>query len=94
MENDTIKRRKLAWKNVTSNIQDLLLPLLKSTNTEQKPLLELPSVDSINDIVFTPHQGERIHEINSSTRSSEGSNSLSHAIKAYANRHSTEKKVI
>src|SRR5215475_2006693 len=70
MENDTVKRRELAWKNVTSKILDVLHPLLQATNTEQKPLLELPSVDSMNDIVSTP---ERIHEINSSTRSSEGS---------------------
>src|SRR3954467_5360920 len=32
MENDTVKRRELAWENVTSNFQDILLPLLQSVN--------------------------------------------------------------
>ena len=28
MPNDTVKRRELAWKNVISYIQDVLLPLM------------------------------------------------------------------
>ena len=42
MENDTIKRRELAWKNVTSKIQDVLFPLMQATNAEQKLFLEVP----------------------------------------------------
>jgi len=34
MENDTVKRRELAWKNVTSKIQDVLFPLMQATNVE------------------------------------------------------------
>src|ERR1044071_3874590 len=42
MPNDTVKRRKLAWENVNSYIQDILLPLLQAVNIEQKPLLQVP----------------------------------------------------
>src|SRR5215475_1779584 len=62
MENDTVKRRELAWKNVISKILNVLHPLLQAINTEQKPLLELFSIDPINDIVSTPRQDEHIHE--------------------------------
>src|SRR5947207_13198297 len=41
MENDTIKRKELAWKNVTSKIQDVLFPLMQATNTKQKFLLQV-----------------------------------------------------
>jgi len=43
MPNDTVKRRELAWKNVTSKVQDILLPLMQATNAKQKLLLEVPS---------------------------------------------------
>src|SRR5436189_4842983 len=33
MPNDTVKRRELAWDNVKSYIQDVLLPLLQEVNT-------------------------------------------------------------
>ena len=42
MENDTVKRRELAWKNVTTKVQDVLFPLMQAVNTEQKLLLEVP----------------------------------------------------
>src|ERR1043165_5127050 len=42
MPNDTIKRRELAWEDVKSYIQDVLLPLLQTVNTEQKPLIQVP----------------------------------------------------
>ena len=41
MENDTVKRRELVWKNITKRIQDVLYPLIHAINTEQKPLLQL-----------------------------------------------------
>src|SRR5579859_1939554 len=41
MENDTVKRRELVWKNVTSKVQDVLFPLMQATNAEQKLLLQV-----------------------------------------------------
>src|SRR3954467_15657081 len=38
MENDTVKRKELAWKNVTNKIQEVLFPLIQTTNSEQKLL--------------------------------------------------------
>ncbi len=58
MENDTVKRRELAWKNVTSKIQDVLFPLMQATNAEQKLLLEVPS-PSQTASVQEEHQAER-----------------------------------
>src|SRR6266536_1802913 len=58
MENDTVKRRELAWKNVTSKIQDVLFPLMQATNAEQKLLLEVPS-PSKTASVQKEHQAER-----------------------------------
>jgi len=34
MPNDTVKRRELAWENVTRKVQDILLPLMQATNAE------------------------------------------------------------
>ena len=34
MKNDTVKRRELAWKNVTIKVQDVLFPLMQAVNTE------------------------------------------------------------
>ncbi|CAB5371430.1 unnamed protein product [Rhizophagus irregularis] len=39
MENDTVKRRELAWENVTRKVQEVLFPLMQATNAEQKLLL-------------------------------------------------------
>ncbi|GET55334.1 hypothetical protein GLOIN_2v1769176 [Rhizophagus irregularis DAOM 181602=DAOM 197198] len=39
MENDTVKRRELAWENVTRKVQEVLFPLMQVTNAEQKLLL-------------------------------------------------------
>ena len=43
MPNDTVKRREIAWEDVTKKVQEVLLPLLQAVNTEQKPLLQVPS---------------------------------------------------
>src|SRR5215204_1416891 len=43
MPDDTVKRRELAWENITKKVQEVLLPLLQTVNTEQKPLLQVPS---------------------------------------------------
>jgi hypothetical protein len=80
MPDDTVKRRELAWENVTREFKDILIPLLQAVNSEQKPLLQIPteekpeSDDSMKDIIPV------------------GSNSLNHAIKAYAQCHSAKKK--
>jgi len=74
--------------NVSSYIQDVLLPLLQAVNTEQKPLLQVPG-DKEEDLT----DSTKIKEINTtfSNRSENLSSSarLEHAIKAYA---STQKK--
>ena len=83
MSNDTVKRRELAWENVKSYIQDILLPLLQAVNIEQKPLLQVPD-DKERDLT----DSTKIKEINTtfSSRSENSSSSaqLEHAIKAYA----------
>jgi len=89
MENDTIKRRELVWKNVTIRVQDVLFPLMQAVNTVQELLLEVP--DKKDDIVMA--DSTKIKEINATSSSlSENPSSsarLEHAIKAYA---STQKK--
>src|SRR5436190_12204281 len=90
MENDTVKRRELVWNNVTSKILDVLHPLILYTNTELKPLLVLPSEenpkssnDTMNDVVV--NNSENYQETTPS-------HILNHAIKAYAQCRSAEKK--
>src|ERR1700741_1441346 len=65
MENDTVKRRELAWKNVTTKVQDVLFPLMQAVNTEQKLLLEVP--DKKDDIVMA--DSTKIKEINTTSSS-------------------------
>ena len=97
MPNDTVKRRELAWENVNSYIQDILLPLMQAVNTEQKPLLQVPS-PSQTASVQEEHQTERkasnIMEIETlpDNNHSGGGHILNHAIKAYAQCRSAEKK--
>lgn len=43
MENDTVKKRESAWKDVTKKVIDILHPLIQAINTEQKPLLQVPN---------------------------------------------------
>ena len=65
MENDTVKRRELAWKNITSKVQDVLFPLMQAVNNEQKLLLEVP--DKKDDIVMA--DSTKIKEINTTSSS-------------------------
>src|SRR4051794_23069390 len=91
MENDTVKRRELVWKNVTSNIQNVLFPLIQATNTEQKLLLQVPK--GVNeDIVMA--DSTKIKKINttSSNHISPEHLRLDHAIKTYAQCRLAEKK--
>src|ERR1044072_5615808 len=88
MPNDTVKRRELAWENVNSYIQDVLLPLLQAVNTEQKPLLDVVenpceashdpilSLSQTNNIIKIEPLPDNIHSGSGYT--------LNHAIKAYA----------
>jgi hypothetical protein len=96
MPNDTVKRRELAWENVNSYIQDILLPLLQAVNTEQKPLLDVMenSSEVPHDPVPSPSQTNNIMEIKPLPDNihSGGGHTLNHVIKAYAQCHSAEKK--
>jgi hypothetical protein len=88
MENDTVERRELIWKNVTFKIQDVLFPLMQAINAEQKPLLDVPSEekaksskDTMDDII-----------VNNSDNHQETVPILNYAIKTYAQRCLAEKK--
>src|SRR4051812_43672027 len=98
MPNDAVKRRELAWGDVTSKFQDILFPLLQAVNTEQKPLLQVPSPFQEDQVLKEPHQAERmannimkIEPLLDNNHSGSG-HTLNHAIKAYAQCHSVEKK--
>src|SRR2546421_4222617 len=95
MENDTVKRRELAWKNVTSKIQDVLFPLMQATNAEQKLLLEVPQTASVQEKHQAKREANNIMEIETLPDSSHprGGHILNHAIKAYAQCRSIEKKI-
>jgi len=75
MENDTVKRKELAWKNVTSKVQDVLFSLMQATNAEQKLLIQVPdnkeSIQSASnpneDIVMA--DSTKIKEINATSSS-------------------------
>ncbi|CAB4411174.1 unnamed protein product [Rhizophagus irregularis] len=93
MANDTVKRRELAWENVTKNFQEILIPLLQAVNTEQKPLLEVPSPSQTVSVQEeqTSHQVKRKANNNNmeietlpNNNHSGGGHTLNHAIKAYA----------
>src|SRR3954462_13577225 len=99
MPNDTVKRRELGWENVTKKVQEVLLPLLQAVNTEQKPLLQVPSPFQEDQVLKGPHQAERmanniikIEPLLENNHSGSG-HTLNHAIKAYAQCHSVEKKI-
>jgi hypothetical protein len=53
IENDTVKRRELVWKKVTSKIQDVMFPLMQTVNSEQKPLLQVPLEQSSEPVEHT-----------------------------------------
>ncbi|GBB99066.1 hypothetical protein RclHR1_03400018 [Rhizophagus clarus] len=79
MPNDTVKRRELAWENVTSKVQDILL---QAVNTEQKPLLDVlseenakSSIDTMDGIIVNNSENHQ---------KTAPSHILNHAIKAYA----------
>ncbi|RGB33890.1 hypothetical protein C1646_761176 [Rhizophagus diaphanus] len=98
MPNDTVKRRELAWENVTSKVQDVLLPLMQATNAEQKLLLQVPDNKESIQSASNPNEGivmadsTKIKEINTTSTSHvlpenhalAPSTRLEHAIKAYA----------
>src|SRR5438045_2376019 len=90
MENDTVKRRELAWKNVTSKIQDVLFPLMQATNAEQKLLLEVSQTASVQEERQAKREANNIMEIETLPNSNHSGGE--HAIKAYAQCHSAEKK--
>jgi len=78
MKDDTVMKREKVWGHVTNKIIDVLHPLIQATNIEQKPLIQVPIESKLDDPM------NDIIPVGSST--------LNHAIKAYAQRHSAEKK--
>ncbi|RGB24316.1 hypothetical protein C1646_773272 [Rhizophagus diaphanus] len=97
MPNDTVKRRELVWENVASKFQDILFPLLQAINTEQKPLLDVVKnpCEAPHNLVPSPSQTNNIMEIEPlpDNNHSGGGHTLNHAIKAYAQCRSAEKKI-
>ena len=81
MENDTVKRREIAWKNVTSRILDVLHPLIQLSTSEQKPLIQVPNNTIEPQVEIEMHSDPKI--INSASRTPEISLALSQAIKEY-----------
>ena len=80
MPNDAVKRRELAWENVTKKVQEVLFPLMQAVKTEQRPLLDVVENNTmeIETLPDNNHSG--------------GRHTLNHAIKTYAQCHSAEKK--
>src|SRR5215216_6679408 len=78
MKDDTVIKRKNVWGHVTNKIIDVLHPLIQATNIEQKPLIQVPIESKLDDPM------NDIIPV--------GSNTLDHAIKAYAQSRSAEKK--
>jgi hypothetical protein len=96
MENDTVKRREIAWENVTSKILKVLHPLIQVTNTEQKPLIQVLSEDKNSSESKSETLGNSINDMiiedPSGIEPLIPTNTLNYAIKAYAQRRSAEKK--
>src|SRR4051794_17175268 len=65
MPNDTVKRRELAWENVTKKVRDVLFPLLQTVNTEQKPLLDVVENSCEAPHIPIPSPSQTIMEIES-----------------------------
>src|SRR5687767_3986191 len=86
MPNDTVKRRELAWENVTKKVHDILFLVLQAVNTEQKLLLDVPSSSQTNNIMEIEPLPDNNH--------SESGHTLNHTIKTYAQYHSAEKKIV
>ncbi|GBC10224.1 hypothetical protein RclHR1_09450008 [Rhizophagus clarus] len=91
MPNDTVKRRELAWENVTSKVQDILFPLLQAVNTEQNSLLDVLSEENAKSSINT--MGGIIVNNSKNNQETAPSHILNHAIKVYAQSRSAEKKV-
>src|SRR3954453_10855482 len=85
MKDDTIKKREKVWGLVTKKILDVLHPLILATNSDQKPLLDIPA-EVEGKLSGTRQNDEPMKDIvpmDSST--------LNHAIKSYAQRRSEKK---
>ena len=86
MPNDIVKRRELAWENVTSKFKEILFPLMQTVNTKQKSFIQIPS----EEVAKPPDVPMKdVVPMDSVTPS----NTLNHAIKAFAQCHSAEKKI-
>ena len=85
MKGDTVKRRELAWKNITIRVQNVLFPLIQTTNTEKKLLLQVPENNESPDKDVIMADSNKIKELNTS-------HALNHTIKAYMQCHTAQKK--
>src|SRR5215216_8186643 len=83
-KDDTVMKREKVWGYVTNKIIDVLHPLIQATNIEQKPLIQVPIESNPDDPMNDMQSTSRLIPM--------GSNTLNHAIKAYTQRHSAEKK--
>jgi hypothetical protein len=83
MKDDTVKKKEKVWGLVTKKILDVLHPLILATNSDQKPLLDIPD----------PSITDRMNSHSPRTRE-EDSSTLNYAIKVYAQHRSAEKKMI
>jgi hypothetical protein len=84
MKDDTVKERENVWELVTDKIKDVLHPLFQAINIEQKPLIQVPIEENLDEPMNDMQSAFRLIPV--------CSNTLNHAIKAYAQRHSAEKK--
>jgi hypothetical protein len=86
MKDDTVMKREKVWGHVTNKIIDVLHPLIQATNIEQKPFIQVPIEEKL--------EGHRVSESDDPMNDiiPMGSSTLNHAIKAYAQSHSAEKK--
>ena len=82
MKEDTVKKRKKVWRLITNKIKDILYPLIQVTNVEQKLLILSEEKLELDNSMNNSHEDLVLM----------GSNSLNHAIKAYAHQRSAKKK--
>src|SRR3954467_13439152 len=85
MKDDTVKKREKVWGLVTKKILDVLHPLILATNSDQRPLLDIPTEveGKLSGIRQIDEPMKDMRPMDSST--------LNHAIKAYAQCRSEKK---
>ena len=87
IKDDTVIKREKVWGLFIDKIINVLHLLIQVTNIEQKPLIQV----LIEEKLEGPRGVESDDPMNNIIPM--GSNTLNHAIKAYAQRYSAEKKI-